>query len=176
MKFNELVGDCTNFEVQPATIHFVPHIVNTAGIAKSGVVIPIYNKWKNARTSYEEWYRTGICTEESPEFLTSYNRSFQLGNLQLVKGDNQIYIVNMLCQKDFGGWNMPAGRMEAIDECLYKLRETFVRVNNKGNKVQVESPKFGSMRSGLRWDLIFEKIRLVFDDIDGTWNTYSYEE
>lgn len=174
MQFVELNGDCTSFAVQSNTIHIIPHVVNNFGIWGSGVVVPIFTKWAEAAKAYEDWF-AHKTTNYSPKCLEPTNVDFQLGNLQVVNVAKGILIANMLAQKGFGGYGLPPGRYESIEECLLKLRVCCEKINGIGKSVVIESPKFGSARSGLDWTVIFEMVQDIFGETEGVWNTYSYE-
>lgn len=184
MKFNDIVGDFTDFQVLPHTTHFVVHVVNTAGFGASGAIVAIKNKFPYAYEQYVQWhdYETGESPIEPHGFarcLDVNNRRWQLGNLQtsrVYRDDNggSIYVCNMLCQKDFGSVGMPPGRYEATEECLRKLQVCVQHVVDKGKNVSIESCKFGSLRAQLDWDRIFDMVVRIFGQTSGVWNTYSY--
>lgn len=175
MKFNELKGDFTDFTVQPNTIHFIVHNCNNRGIAGSGAILAVKDRFPKAIDEYEAWYNGDHTLNSFPKCLDKYNSLFEMGNIQVVKVEPSTYVVNMLGQKGFGSYGMPPGRYESIEECLRKLKVCCEAVIKSGKKVSIEACKFGSARSGLSWDKIFDTVQEIFKDIDGTWNTYSYE-
>jgi hypothetical protein len=175
MKFNEVVGDFTKFEVLPNTMHFMPHGLNSWGIFGSGAVMAIHEKYPKATEAYTSWF-DGLCDQHFPKCLDKYNRIFELGNIQVVNVAPQKFVVNMLTQKGMGShYNMPPGRYEAIEECLRKLEVCCQKVLECGKEVSIEACKFGSARSGLSWETIFKMVEDIFEHTEGTWNTYTYE-
>lgn len=176
MQFIELTGDVTEFKREPGTFHFIPHVVNSEGIIGSGVAMGLKRKFPEVGIQYSNWFN-GLPARGFCKCLGDSNKSWQLGNMQVVGIGDCSWCCNMLAQKGLGpAWNMSAGRYEAIEECLYKLRAVCLEVLRQEKKICIDSPKFGSLRSGLSWDVIFERVQDIFADIDGTWRTYSYEE
>lgn len=186
MKFLEKSGDATCFDTKENTAYYVPHICNTDGIAGSGFIIAVKNKFPRAIQEYERWHklsRPGSNLEEwdtlvglAPKILGAGNWDFQLGNIQAIHTGNRVYIVNMLAQKSFGYLNLPPGRYDCLEECLLKLRTLCEFSLKQATKVEIHAPKFGSLRSGLDWDCIYSMIKRIFGDTEGIWTTYSYEE
>ena len=184
MKFNDLTGDCTDFVTQTDTFHIIPHVVNTCGVMGSGVALAIKNKFPIACDKYEYWYEYEEIMynrehEKEPDcfpnILDDTNKFWQLGNIQVILVERQIFVCNMLAQKGFGAYGLPPGRMQSLEECLHKLASCCQAIVRSNKKVQIEAPKFGSCRSGLDWTKIFEMVQRIFKDIEGVWNTYSYE-
>lgn len=175
MQFTNKLGDVTVFEVMPNTFHFLPHIVNTQAKMNSGVALGIKQRFPAANEEYVKW-KNNQHPKGFPKCLGDYNKDWQLGNLQVVGVGGSRWICNMLAQKDFGNFGMPAGRYEALEECLRKLRVCCLQVIEQDKKVQIEAPKFGSLRSGLDWTKIFTMVRNIFTDVEGIWTTYTYQE
>jgi hypothetical protein len=177
MQFLEKTGDVTSFEIKPATFHFVPHCVNTHGIIGSGVAEALKRKYPIINEEYVKWYNRDKSAKGFPNLLGSDNHYWDLGNIQIIGvGDNK-FVCNMLAQKGFGNClGDPPGRMEALTECLRKLRLCCIRAIQLDRKVAIEAPKFGSLRSGLDWGKIYDVVQLIFHDVEGVWTTYSYEE
>lgn len=177
MKFHELTGDFTTFQPDPTKLHFVVHVVNNRGIAGSGAVLAVKKNFPKAIQEYSSWYE-GLHTLDSfPKCLDQYNSLFEMGNIQVVGVAPNIKVVNALAQKGFGDYGMAPGRYESIEECLRKLKVCCEAVLSHSNLIpQIEACKFGSLRSGLSWDRVFDMVQDIFDDVDGIWNTYSYEE
>lgn len=186
MQFVELSGDFTDFNVQPDTTHFVCHVVNSLGFGASGAIVAIQNQFPAAYDEYVKWYNYAVKGSNIPprglaKCLGEDNHLWDLGNLQTIKvhsdpNGGSIYVCNMLAQKAFGNVSgMPPGRYEAIEECLLKLRVCCDHVIEKGKKVSIEACKFGGLRAGLSWNVIFEMVQDIFSETEGVWNTYSYE-
>lgn len=177
MNFVELKGDFTNFISQNNSIHLVLHIVNSDGIYGSGAIMSIDEKFPRATREYVAW-ADGLANKNTfPLCLPSDNSQFQLGNIQVVKVEAGVRVVNMLAQKSMGmnKYGMPPGRYEAIRECLYKVRDLCEQITKSNLTPVIEACKFGSARSGLDWTAIFDMIQDIFGDTEGVWNTYSYE-
>lgn len=176
MIFNELTGSATNFTVQPDTVHFIPNNCNNRGLAGSGFILAIKDKYPKAILEYESWFEGNTTLNSFPKCLDKYNSLFEMGNIQVVKVEPEVYVVNMLGQKGFGDYGMPPGRYESIEECLRKLKVCCKGVVGNGKKVSIEACKFGSARSGLDWTKVFSVVQEIFSEVEGTWNTYSYDE
>lgn len=183
MKFKTIQGDVTEVVPQDNAVHFLPNNCNNQGIAGSGVIVAFRNKWAHTIELYEEWYEIYDGTEGSEELKKTFpkglgvdNTIFELGNAQFVMAEPQIYVVNMIGQKGFGGvTGMPPGRYEAIEECLRKISICCERVLENNRIPYIDAPMFGAMRSGLDWGKLLKMSKDVFKDIDGFWTTYEYE-
>lgn len=172
--YKEVDGDVLDHKHNPTGKIVIPHVVNTLGCMGSGVAAGIRKKWPIANKWYEDWYGMdsygGILDDE----LTWTNHKFELGECQFVEVEPDIYVCNMVGQKDIGPneFGMPPIRMDSLRECIFRLRK-FVVENNISS---IASCKFGSLRAGGNFEDIKKMIFEIFQEVDVLWITYCFEE
>lgn len=138
-KINYQNGDL--LEYQSAGRFFIAHICNHVGAFGKGFALALSNKWQSPRLHYRTWYQSKLTIEQCP---------FELGEIQLVKVEEHITVVNMLAQ--FGlrsKFNPQPIRYEALEKCLEKL--TTIAPEHCD---EVIMPRIGTGLAGGNWDLI----------------------
>jgi O-acetyl-ADP-ribose deacetylase (regulator of RNase III) len=124
----------------------IPHCCNDLGRWGSGFVVAVSKKWKEPESEYR--------------FLKSY----ELGDVQFVKVEEDIVVANIIGQHGIKSINNVAPiRYDAIRIGLQKVCEYALK-----NNASVHMPKIGSDRAGGNWDRIEKIIKeeLVDKNID----------
>ncbi|WP_435261969.1 macro domain-containing protein [Tenacibaculum sp. nBUS_03] len=115
----------------------IVHVCNDIGGWGKGFVLAISKKWKKPEEEYREWYKS--------------EESFELGAVQFVKVENNLWIANLIGQhkirKDNKG--IPPIRYEAIEQGLKKVKEKAKELN-----ASVHMPRIGCGLAGDSWDKI----------------------
>lgn len=116
---------------------FVAHCVNSVGIMGSGVARALFEKWYKVRSDYLEWAK---------------EEDFKLGNIQFVKVEKNIVVVNMVGQEGVGfdKRENPPIRYEAMRSCLQKLAEKALQYHASVNLPY----KIGCDLAGGSWDIV----------------------
>lgn len=139
------------------------HCVNNLRIAASGFVVPLFNKYPEARTSYLK----------SKQELGHVD--FSLVDRRYPKKGN-IWVANMFGQlgissKSTGTANRVKKpiKYSALVKCMEIVKENALNFQaNKRGKITIMSPMFGSERAGGSWPLIEELIEEIWEDLDVT--------
>lgn len=139
-KINYLVGDATN----PIGdgIKIIAHISNDSNKWGAGFVIALSKKWKQP----EETYRK--------------SNVYNLGDVQFVKVENDIYVANMIAQHGVGLDNNKKSpiRYDALYDCLKEINDIARNLN-----ASIHAPRFGSGLAGGNWNIIEQIILEVID-------------
>lgn len=141
----------------------IVHVCNDVGAWGGGFVLAVSKIWNKPEFEYRNWFRNkeGVETE-TVKYGSVENRpnnasdkSFELGNVQFVKVSDNIWVANMLGQKDVSrdSSGKPPVRYEAIAECLKKVAH-FAKSEN----ASVHMPRIGSGLAGGKWEEIEEII------------------
>lgn len=155
-----LVGDATKPVGFDDRIVILVHICNDIGAWGSGFVVALSRRFDmpglDPEEAYREWHR-------SPPT----NLPFQLGEVQLVRVDDDTYVANMIAQKgikqsgkDFDIHADPPIRYEAVEKCL-----NTVAVIAKSMGASVVGPRFGAGLAGGSWLEIEKIINKTMDGI-----------
>lgn len=134
---NYIKGDVT----QPITEgnKFIIHVCNDIGAFGAGVALAIGKKWPVVKTKYKEW---------------SNKDDFKLGNIQHVKVEKDLVVINMIAQHNIITINnIPPIRYDALQLCVKKVSDLALF-----NKVSVNIPYLmGCGLAGGSWNIV-EKI------------------
>ena len=130
-----ITGDATNPIGEGNKI--IVHVCNDIGGWGKGFVMAISKKWKTPELSYRQWHA-------SEQF-------FQLGEVQFVKVEHNLWIANLIGQhkirKDEDG--NPPIRYKAIEIGLHKVVEEAEDLN-----ASVHMPRIGCGLAGGKWENI----------------------
>jgi len=128
-------GDATRPQGEGAKI--LPHIVNDLGLWGAGFVLALSRRWALPEQAYLAWAETR-CLNSLP---------FVLGQVQMVKVGENLWVANMLAQHGVRGRGNPAPiRYDALRECLRS-----VGVFAEGVKASIHAPRFGCGLAGGSW-------------------------
>ncbi len=134
-KITYLKGDATNPSTKGTKI--IAHICNDIGGWGKGFVVTISKKWKQPEKAYREWFKSG--------------KNFNLGEMQLVEVEPDIWVCNMIGQHKTvthsGG--IPPIRYDAVEKCLEKLSHEALKIN-----AEVHMPRIGCGLAGGKWEKI----------------------
>jgi len=113
------------------------HICNDVGGWGAGFVLAISKKWKEPEAAYREWYKT--------------LDGFDLGRVQLVQVEEDIFVANMIGQHGIrpNEHGVPPIRYDAVSSCLRILANG---VLNTGASVHM--PRIGCGLAGGKWECI----------------------
>jgi len=153
------------------------HCCNDEGGWGSGFVLGISNKWQEPEQKYRDWHEAGSynLTKFGDSFIhrhlgeyqaresevTNPNVPFFLGQIQPVKVESDITVINMIGQRSTGILNLKVGdaiikwppvRYGCITECLYRVAAYCLE-----NNMSVHAPRFCCGLAAGQWDII-EKI------------------
>jgi hypothetical protein len=147
MAIHYLIGDALQPVKKPAII---PHICNDKGWWGSGFVIAVSRVSPEPEAHYLSWKTR--CGGDLP-----------LGETQIIKIDDDVWVANMIAQHDVRTAEPPL-RIEALRGCL-----TYVNKVAKTSRATIHAPRIGAVRSGGRWEDI-ERVILSTLTVD----TYVY--
>lgn len=130
-----LKGDATNPKTEGNKI--IAHICNDIGGWGKGFVMAISKKWKNPEEEYQEWFKNGD--------------NFNLGEIQMVQVEQDLWIANMIAQHKINpnSDGIPPIRYDAIEACLKKLSEDAQKLN-----ATIHMPRIGCGLAGGKWEQI----------------------
>ncbi|MHC5537542.1 macro domain-containing protein [Singulisphaera rosea] len=128
----------------------IAHICNDLGGWGKGFVVAISKRWDEPEASYREWHRS--------------KNDFDLGSIQFVKVEPDVWVANMIAQRGMrNSAKGPPIRYEAVRACLKKLA-----VGAKSLKAGVHMPRIGCGLAGGRWEEIEPIIAEELTGIDVT--------
>lgn len=130
------------------------HIVNDQGLMGSGVAKALFDKWPIVRHEYIRWYNE--CQRvENKDF-------FNLGDVQFVVCEPNIYVANMVAQHMVGSdeFGNPPIRYDALNTCLRYI----LKVGIKALRIDsIHIPyKMGADRAGGDWNKIVKMLENTF--------------
>lgn len=115
----------------------IVHVCNDIGGWGRGFVLALSNKWKAPEQEYRNWFKTG--------------NGFELGNVQFVKVEDNIWVANLIGQhkikKDENG--NPPVRYEAIRKGMTLVQQKATALN-----ASVHMPRIGCGLAGGKWEFI----------------------
>lgn len=141
-KITYVIGDALKPIINDGR-RFIVHIVNDIKLWGSGFVLAINNVSPKPREAYLSW------------------ENARLGDIQIVDIGNDVYIVNMMAQKNtWPIYGMPPIRYEALRECFLRLKEVLTETDT------IHGPRLGSTRSGGSWKIIEKIIESSLSTVD----------
>lgn len=136
-----LTGDATKPHGEGNKI--IAHVCNNIGKWGRGFVLSISRRWKIPESMYRKWH-TGTLKQ---------NKKFGLGEVQVVRAENGIWIANMVAQDGIYTRNgVPPIRYYALTKCLEELSKM-----SKELFASVHMPRIGCGLAGGKWSTV-EKI------------------
>ncbi len=135
MKIHYIQGDATAPESEGNKI--IAHICNDIGGWGKGFVTAISKKWKAPENEYRQWFKNG--------------ENFYLGEIQLIKVEDEIWIGNMIAQHNIitASGGIPPIQYDAVEKCLEKLAGQAVQIN-----ATIHMPRIGCGLAGGKWEKI----------------------
>jgi len=144
MSINYIVGDATAPIGNGPKI--IAHVCNDIGGWGRGFVVALSKRWPEPELRYRAWHRGG---ESIP---------FALGEVQLVQVSGDVWVANMIGQRDVrvvGG--IPPVRYEAMRTGLKRVAAEARRLN-----ASVHMPRIGCGLAGGKWE---EVERIVEEEL-----------
>ena len=138
---------------QGSAVKIIPHVCNDLGVAGAGFIVPLYNLFPKAKQDYQEY----VDSQNKAPVDNSL-----LGDTVFTKILPKIIVANMVAQKGVGMGNGIPIRYAALAKCMESVRKTCEMIKERGGKVEIHAPKFGSCRSGGKWELIEELIKEIW--------------
>jgi O-acetyl-ADP-ribose deacetylase (regulator of RNase III) len=117
---------------------FIAHICNDLGAWGKGFVLAVSSRWSEPEKQYREWHRDRT------------NNDFELGAIQLVQVESDIWIANMIGQHGIKRSSKgPPIRYDALDKSLSQLASEAVEL-----KASVHMPRIGCGLAGGKWECV----------------------
>ena len=138
-------GDATR--PQGDGLKLLAHVVNTSGGWGRGFVLAVSYRWQEPERRYREWHKS--------------KEDFVLGEVQFVKVEEDIDVVNMLAQCGYATPRKPAIRYDALESCLEK-----VAIGARQLGASVHMPRIGCGLARGSWDEIEPILKRTLQDID----------
>ncbi len=150
-------------------IKIIVHCVNDIHVFGAGVAGNIAKKWPRVREEYLNW---GYEPEEDTPFV--------LGQIQLVKGEKDTYVCNLIGQRDIGGFQIgskfiPPVRYEAIEEGFYRLLDRVEKFSGP-EKISIHAPLLGCGLAMGDIDEIYIIANAVFGESDIEFTFYAFSD
>jgi O-acetyl-ADP-ribose deacetylase (regulator of RNase III) len=140
------------------------HVCNDIGAWGAGFVLAISKKWPQPETNYKSWRKKSQPGQGDSEF--------KLGNIQIVKVEDDVYVVNMIGQRGIRTKKgVPPVRYDAIEECLKKVALVAKSIN-----ASIHAPKFGAGLAGGDWTIIEKLIEKHLCDENLDVTVYEFED
>jgi len=137
---NYTVGDAT----RPAGEgpKFIIHCCNDIGLWGAGFVLAVSRRWPEPEEAYLSLDKRG--------------QGYPLGLAQIVKVDEDLWVINMIGQEGVGQRNGPPIRYWAIKQALKDVARAALEPTYRGpyKAVAVHAPRFGSGLAGGDWNTI----------------------
>jgi O-acetyl-ADP-ribose deacetylase (regulator of RNase III) len=131
-----VVGDAT--QPQGSGTKIIVHICNDVGGWGAGFVLALSKRWREPEAEYRGWHRDKSAGD------------FALGSLQLVQVQPDIFVANLIGQRDVRPRaGQPPIRYEAVRTGLARLREQALTLS-----ASIHMPRIGCGLAGGRWDAI----------------------
>ena len=153
---NYLKGDATNPQIKGNKI--IIHICNDIGGWGKGFVMAISKRWKKPENEYRKWFQS--------------RENFNLGEIQTVQVEEDIWICNMIGQHKTisNSKGIPPIRYEAVEKCLHKLIDEALQLN-----ASVHMPRIGCGLAGGKWEEIEPIIERTLLENDVEVYVYDFE-
>lgn len=140
--------------------YIICHQVNCQGKMNSGVAKQIREKWPEVFTIYRQFVNDTTQLHGSEKLL---------GECQIVQTLDCNYVVNLFGQNNFGYDNEQYTDMDALKECLLKLRDFLnYLIQEKSiskEEIRIAMPwKIGCVRGGANWTDVYSMIHFIFED------------
>jgi O-acetyl-ADP-ribose deacetylase (regulator of RNase III) len=136
----------------------IVHICNDIGGWGKGFVTAISRRWSEPESSYRDWYKT--------------KDDFELGKVQFVKVDLNLWIANLIGQHKINKdeQDRPPIRYEALESGLQLVRSF---ATEQGATVHM--PRIGCGLAGGRWEEVEPIIKKTLTDQDIEVTVYDFE-
>lgn len=148
-----IVGDATRPDGDNPKI--LAHVCNDVGRWGRGFVLAVSARWPEPERHFRSWSLTG---------------QVQLGQIQLVQVERDMWVANMIGQSGVRGpGNARPVRYAAIDECLERLAAAALK-----HEASVHMPFIGCGLAGGQWSRIEPLITNRLCDLDVPVTVYRH--
>lgn len=148
-----LHGDATNPAGKDNRI--VCHVCNDIGGWGRGFVLSLSNKWSTPENEYRKW------SKGKSDYT---NEPFELGSVQFVQVEYNLWIANMIAQHDVVRVNgVPPIRYEALEQCLEKVADKAKELG-----ASIHGPQFGAGLAQGNWQDIEKLIEKTCGGLEVT--------
>lgn len=114
------------------------HICNDIGGWGKGFVLALSKRWKKTESAYRDW------------FSKRGTNDFELGAIQLVQVEEDLFVINMIGQhKIKASNNVKPIRYDAVLSCLEKVKDEALKLD-----ASVHMPRIGCGLAGGKWEKI----------------------
>ena len=120
------------------------HVVNNKGVWGAGFVVNLSKKWKKPEEEYRRYCRNNIIN---------------LGYVQFVQVEDNIFVANMFAQDGFVNRNNPVALNYIGLECCLKGVNDFC-----GNLTSIHMPYIGCGLAGGKWEKVEEIVKKILKD------------
>lgn len=134
----------------------IPHICNDQGAWGAGFVVPLGDKFPDAKDSYLSWHSNGRYNKNTD----GERVSFELGAAQMVHIDHQpVIVANMIGQEGTGPDDRgnPPIRYTELAKAMMSVFWYFqgdLEDDGDFHNWEIHAPKFGSGLAGGDWNII----------------------
>jgi O-acetyl-ADP-ribose deacetylase (regulator of RNase III) len=132
----------------------VAHVCNDIGGWGAGFVLAVSRRWPGPEADYRSWHAARATND------------FRLGAVRLVAVDSNVWVANMVAQRDIRRRaGVPPIRYDAVEACLVALSS-----RARDLEASVHMPRIGCGLAGGTWDRIEPLVRraLVEGGVDVT--------
>lgn len=130
------VGDATAPNLKEGEVGVIAHVCNDIGAWGAGFVLALSSKWPDPESAYKIHHTFG---------------HIELGKIQMVSVEDNIWVANMVAQEGVGFKNgREPIRYDALIVCLRKLNRW---IDNRLN-YSVHMPRIGCGLAGGRWEIV----------------------
>lgn len=136
-----LKGDATN--PQTPGNNFIIHINNNKGGWGKGFVLAVSKRWPLPEERYRTWSKLGFDPEAG---------LFEMGNIQKVKVEDSLWVINMVAQNKYSPtYNVTKRYVDygSVQLCLEKVSKL-----SKIYGASIHMPRIGTGLGGGKWDEI----------------------
>jgi len=113
----------------------IAHVTNNEGGWGAGFVVAISKRWKQPEIAYRSW-----------------GRPYQLGTVQTIQVENDLWVANMCAQNGLGGFirgAKPLVSYTQLTRCLWQLHKRATVLN-----ASIHMPRIGAGLGGGDWNVI----------------------
>jgi len=155
-----LVGDATDPLPGEPGMKVIVHICNDIGAWGRGFVLSLSKRWQKPEAVYRRWYQEQAS-------LDGMYVPLQLGEIQFVRVEPEIAVVNMIAQQ---GILVKDGvqpiRYDALTNCFKNLTSS-----NAIRGASIHMPRIGCGLAGGKWS----EIEPIIERELSTFNVYVYD-
>ena len=174
MKINYIVGDATA-PIGTGT-KMIVHCCNNQGGWGSGFVVSLSRRWDAPEQAYRLWSENPNASVKGIHHING--GLFELGQIQIVKVESDIMVVNMIGQHRTGSRTIAGIEIQPVD--YRSIREGFARIKGfytawAGEKpLSLHMPRLGCGLAGGSWTEIEKILNEVFKGVDIEITVYDY--